>query len=90
MKVNDYAFFVELSNRVVFLKVPFSTHLILLFTCTGEVLNCAGGLMVEHPLVLPFRRKIEGTEESVMGLSVELLHSLLEELNALKMSKLGL
>jgi predicted house-cleaning NTP pyrophosphatase (Maf/HAM1 superfamily) len=46
--------------------------------------------MVEHPLVLPFRRKIEGTEESVMGLSVDLLHSLLEELNALKKSKLGL
>lgn len=46
--------------------------------------------MVEHPLVLPFRRKIEGTEESVMGLSVDLLHSLLEELNALKKSKIGL
>jgi predicted house-cleaning NTP pyrophosphatase (Maf/HAM1 superfamily) len=46
--------------------------------------------MVEHPLVLPFRRKIEGTEESVMGLSVDLLHSLLEKLNALKKSKIGL
>lgn len=36
--------------------------------------------MVEHPLVLPYRRKIEGTEESVMGLSVDLLNSLLTEL----------
>lgn len=42
--------------------------------------------MVEHPLVLPFRKKIEGTEESVMGLSMELLHSLLDELNASKES----
>ena len=46
----------------------------------GEVLNCAGGLMVEHPKVLPYRRRIEGTEASVMGLSLELLDALLEEL----------
>ena len=45
--------------------------------------------MVEHPLVLPFRKKIEGTEESVMGLSMELLHSLLDKLNALKKSNLS-
>ena len=46
----------------------------------GEVLSCAGGLMVEHPLVLPYRRQIEGTEESVMGLSLDLLEKLLVEL----------
>jgi septum formation protein len=47
------------------------------------VINCAGGLMVEHPLVLPYRKKIIGTEESVMGLSLELLASLLEKLKKL-------
>jgi septum formation protein len=45
----------------------------------GEVMYCAGGLMVEHPLVLPYRR-IEGTEDSVMGLSLDLLQSLLRDL----------
>ena len=38
--------------------------------------------MVEHALVLPYRRKIEGTEESVMGLSLDLLSSLLIELKS--------
>jgi septum formation protein len=47
---------------------------------TGEVLQCAGGLMVEHPLILPYRREIIGTEASVMGLSIELLTSLLKKL----------
>jgi len=46
----------------------------------GEVLNCAGGLMVEHPKVLPYRRRIDGTEASVMGLSLDLLDTLLLQL----------
>lgn len=38
----------------------------------GEVLWCAGGLMVEHPLVAPRVRRIEGGgEDSVMGLGRE-------------------
>ena len=49
----------------------------------GDVLNCAGGLMVEHPLILPYRKSIEGTEESVMGLSLELLTKLLVDLKQL-------
>ena len=36
--------------------------------------------MVEHPLILPYRKYIEGTEESVMGLSMELLTKLLVQL----------
>jgi septum formation protein len=47
----------------------------------GEVMHCAGGLMVEHPLVLPYRR-LEGAEDSVMGLSLSLLDSLLEKLDS--------
>eukprot|EP00601_Ochromonadales_sp_CCMP2298_P030823 CAMPEP_0173347906 /NCGR_PEP_ID=MMETSP1144-20121109/13421_1 /TAXON_ID=483371 /ORGANISM="non described non described, Strain CCMP2298" /LENGTH=222 /DNA_ID=CAMNT_0014295459 /DNA_START=97 /DNA_END=765 /DNA_ORIENTATION=- len=50
----------------------------------GECVHCAGGLMVEHPLLQPHIRSLEGTQESLMGLSVELLHSLLHEIGALE------
>ena len=45
----------------------------------GTVLNCAGGLMVEHPLILPYRKILHGTEESLMGLSVDLLRRLVND-----------
>lgn len=48
----------------------------------GEVLQCAGGLMVEHALVQPHVARIEGSMDSVMGLSIALLRSLLESLRA--------
>jgi len=44
------------------------------------VLSCAGGLMVEHPLVKQYITGIDGTEDSVMGLSKELVLKLLNEL----------
>jgi septum formation protein len=43
----------------------------------GEVFWCAGGLMIEHPLVAPHITRIEGTEDSVMGLSARLVAELL-------------
>jgi septum formation protein len=43
----------------------------------GEVFWCAGGLMIEHPQVAPHITRIEGTEDSVMGLSARLLAELL-------------
>jgi len=43
----------------------------------GEVLWCAGGLMVEHPLVAPRVTRIEGAQDSVMGLSAYLVVRLL-------------
>ena len=46
----------------------------------GEVYYCAGGLMIENPLVLPFLERVEGSEESVMGISSTLLSNLFEEL----------
>jgi septum formation protein len=46
----------------------------------APVLDCAGGLMVEHPLVREHLERIEGTEDSVMGLSKELVLRLLKEL----------
>ena len=35
----------------------------------GDVLNCAGGLMVEHPLVAPLISGITGSQDAIMGLS---------------------
>jgi septum formation protein len=45
------------------------------------VLSCAGGLMVEHPLVKEYITSIDGTEDSVMGLSKDLVLQLLKELS---------
>ena len=46
----------------------------------APILSCAGGLMIEHPLVREHIEKIDGTEDSVMGLSKDLVERLLEEL----------
>jgi septum formation protein len=43
----------------------------------GDVMWCAGGLMVEHPLVVPYITHIDGTQESVMGLGKEAVMSVL-------------
>lgn len=48
----------------------------------GMVFNCAGGLMVEHPLVHPYVVRINGTLDSVMGLSKSLVNRLLQQLAA--------
>lgn len=46
----------------------------------GEIMHSAGGLMIEHPLIQPYILKTEGTVDSIMGLSLDLLNSLLEKL----------
>lgn len=46
----------------------------------APVMSCAGGLMVEHPFVKEFIEGIDGTEDSVMGLSKDLVLRLLQEL----------
>eukprot|EP00531_Pseudo-nitzschia_arenysensis_P008419 CAMPEP_0116143566 /NCGR_PEP_ID=MMETSP0329-20121206/15520_1 /TAXON_ID=697910 /ORGANISM="Pseudo-nitzschia arenysensis, Strain B593" /LENGTH=232 /DNA_ID=CAMNT_0003638897 /DNA_START=295 /DNA_END=993 /DNA_ORIENTATION=+ len=47
----------------------------------GEpVMSCAGGLMIEHPLTQHHVDRIDGTEDSVMGLSKDLVSRLLQEL----------
>lgn len=43
----------------------------------GDCMYCAGGLMVEHPLVVPHITRMEGTQDSVMGLSKLLVMRLL-------------
>ena len=54
----------------------------LLLEDGAPVLDCAGGLMIEHPLVQQHLEKIDGTEDSVMGLSKALVERLLEELRS--------
>lgn len=39
--------------------------------------KCAGGLMIEHPLVSPLITKLIGTEDSIKGLSKQLVKKLL-------------
>ena len=51
-----------------------------LLALNQPVLSCAGGLMIEHPLVQRHILSIEGTEDSVMGLSKQLVLTLFEEL----------
>lgn len=46
----------------------------------GEIFYCAGGLMIEHPSVQPYIKRVNGSMESVMGLSTDLLATLLAEL----------
>lgn len=46
----------------------------------APVLKCAGGLMIEHPFVREHIECINGTEDSVMGLSKDLVLRLLDEM----------
>jgi septum formation protein len=46
----------------------------------GEVFYCAGGLMIEHPKIEPYIERIEGTMDSIMGLSENLLRTLLPQI----------
>jgi septum formation protein len=43
----------------------------------GDVMYCAGGLMVEHPLVTPYITRIEGTQDAVMGLGKQTVMELI-------------
>ncbi|KAI6688841.1 hypothetical protein NL676_025669 [Syzygium grande] len=45
----------------------------------GIVLNVAGGLIIEHPLILPFVKQVVGTTDSVMGLPKALTEKLIKE-----------
>ncbi|KAM1021515.1 hypothetical protein ACFX13_043329 [Malus domestica] len=45
----------------------------------GIVLKVAGGLIIEHPLILPYVKEVVGTTDSVMGLPIDLTRTLLKE-----------
>ncbi|GKV04857.1 hypothetical protein SLEP1_g16956 [Rubroshorea leprosula] len=45
----------------------------------GAVLNVAGALIIEHPLILPYVKEVVGTTDSVMGLPKALTEKLIRE-----------
>ncbi|XP_049391823.1 uncharacterized protein LOC125856347 isoform X2 [Solanum stenotomum] len=45
----------------------------------GTVLYAAGGLIIEHPLVLPYIKEVVGSTDSVMGLPKGLTERLIKE-----------
>ena len=60
---------------VYFDKIPDDTIESIL--AEGESLNCAGGLMIEHNLLQPHIKRVDGALDSVMGLSLNLLNNLI-------------
>ena len=68
---------IDVSN-IYFSQIP--EEIIQQLVEEGEVMNCAGGLMIEHPLIQPYLSRIEGTQDSVMGLSKALVAELFEKL----------
>eukprot|EP01041_Mallomonas_annulata_P013562 gene13562-28778_t len=66
------------STTIIFKTIP--DDIISKLIAEGEVFHCAGGLMIEHALVAPYIVSIEGTMDSVMGLSKDLFSTLMLEL----------
>lgn len=70
--------------KIHFQPIPRETTEALI--AEGNVMWCAGGLMVEHPLVEPHVTKMEGGVDSVMGLSKNTVIRLLCEAAAASQS----
>ncbi|KAA3453627.1 maf-like protein isoform X2 [Gossypium australe] len=45
----------------------------------GAILHVAGGLIIEHPLIMPYVKEVVGTTDSVMGLPKALTEKLIKE-----------
>jgi septum formation protein len=58
---------------------PFTQTAIDSLLAEGTVLKCAGGIMIEHDLVRPFIRHLEGSEDGIQGLPKHLTTQLIEE-----------
>ncbi|KAL5063802.1 hypothetical protein RYX36_025539 [Vicia faba] len=65
------------SAEVYFLEIP--DEVIDNLIDDGITFNVAGGLMLEHPLTLPFVDAVVGSADSVMGLSKALTEKLIKE-----------
>jgi septum formation protein len=61
---------------------PFPDSTVDALIAEGDLFQCAGGLMIEHPLVQPHVRHMEGTIDAVMGLCKATTLRLLAEANA--------
>lgn len=47
----------------------------------GEILQCAGAIRLEDPLIAPYIRKMDGTIDSAMGLPKSLTRNLIAEIS---------
>ncbi|XP_047952611.1 7-methyl-GTP pyrophosphatase-like isoform X2 [Salvia hispanica] len=65
------------SAEVYFLEIP--DEVIDSLIEEGITFNVAGGLMLEHPLILPLVDTVVGTADCVMGLSKTLTEKLMQE-----------
>ncbi|KAH6769486.1 Maf-like protein [Perilla frutescens var. frutescens] len=65
------------SAEVYFLDIP--DEVIDILIEEGITFNVAGGLMLEHPLILPLIDTVVGTADCVMGLSKTLTEKLIQE-----------
>ena len=72
---------VEIVDQATVYFHPISDDIIEQLINEGDTKHCAGGLMIEHPLIQSSIIKIEGTIDSVMGLSISCLEKLLDSLN---------
>jgi len=71
--------------EVDFAKVffsPLEEHTIDQLISQGEIFYCAGGLMVEHPLVSPHVSRVEGELDTIMGLRKATVLRLFEQADA--------
>ncbi len=66
------------SSTIHFQQIP--DDIIESIIAEGNCIHCAGGLMVEHELLAPYIERVEGSQDSLMGLSCDLLVKLLNEL----------
>ncbi len=60
---------------------PIPEEVIMAYIDTGEAYHNAGAFMLEHPLLAPYVKKVEGTPDSVAGLPLELLEKLTQEVS---------
>lgn len=43
----------------------------------GDIMHCAGGFMIDDPLIRPYLGEREGTEESIIGMPMHLVKELI-------------
>lgn len=63
-----------------FSEIP--EHVIDQMVAEGEVMYCCGALMIEHPLIRPYIRSIDGSEAAVRGIDLDHLARLINELRS--------
>lgn len=60
---------------------PLPEEVITSLVKEGKVLDAAGGIIVEHPLIKPYIKSIDGELDSVTGLPLELTEKLIQEVS---------